>query len=156
MKIIIIGIVTVGVILSLVASTLSYQQNYNQNCIDYDGKVTGFLQCIRFTEDFILHNSTIVDLEIGQVFHYRDLELEFYDIEDSRCPLDVTCVWEGKVTTMIHVRNQTHKIAGFFIPDHTVSYISPYNVTLIDIQPHPVSIEKPDYVATLKITKLDD
>lgn len=114
------------------------------------------MQRTRFTEDFILHNSTIVVLKIGQVFHYIDLELEFYDIEDSRCPLDVTCIWEGKVTAMIHVRNQTHKIAGFFIPGHTVSYISPYNITLIDIQPHPVSTEKPDYVATLKITKLDD
>jgi len=101
-------------------------------------------------------NPFTVGIPFDQTFQYKDLELYFYDIEDSRCPLDVTCVWEGEVTVMIHVRNQTHKIAGYFTPGYTISYITPYNVTLVDIQPHPISTEKPDYIATLEITTLDD
>lgn len=52
MKIIIIGIVTIGLILSLAAGTFSYQQTYNQNCLESGGKVTGFLHCTMVFEDF--------------------------------------------------------------------------------------------------------
>lgn len=97
----------------------------------------------------------IVEIPFEQTIQYEDLELYFYDVEDSRCPTDITCIWEGQVTAMIHVKNQTHKISGYFTPNHTVNYITPYNVTLVDIQPHPVSTEKPEYVATLEIKKLE-
>lgn len=153
MKTIIFSVITVGAIIAITIGTMSYQHAYNQNCIADDGKITGFLQCTRTFEDFALPNPMTVELVMGQVFQYENLELEFYDIEDSRCPLDVTCVWEGKVTAMIHVRNQTHKIAGYFEPGHSVSYISPYTVTLLDVTPHPVSTEKPDYTSILKISK---
>jgi len=150
----IIGIVTVGVALTI--GTMQYQTEYNQNCHDDNGKVTGFLNCTLIHEDFALPNPFTVGIPFDQTFQYEDLELYFYDIEDSRCPLDVTCVWEGEVTVKIHVRNQTHKTAGSFTPNYTLSYITPYNVTLVDVQPHPISTEKPDYIATLEITKLDD
>ncbi len=153
---IIIGILTVSGIVALTIGTLEYQTEYNQNCHNDNGKVTGFLKCTLIHEDFALPNPFTVGIPFDQTFQYEDLELYFYDIEDSRCPTDVTCIWEGEVTAMIHVRNQTHKTAGFFTPGHTISYITPYNVTLVDIQPHPISTEKPDYTATLEITKLDD
>lgn len=38
-----------------------------------------------------------VEVELGETISYDELELSFYDIEDSRCPLDVTCIWEGEV-----------------------------------------------------------
>ena len=97
----------------------------------------------------------VVEIPFEQTIQYEDLELYFYDVEDSRCPVDVSCIWEGQVTAMIHVKNQTHKISGYFTPNHTVNYITPYNVTLVDIQPHPVSTEKPEYVATVEIKKLE-
>lgn len=97
--------------------------------------------------------SFTIKIPFDQTFQYEDLELYFYDVEDSRCPTDVTCIWEGQVTAMIHVKNQTHKISGYFTPNHSINYITPYNVTLVDIQPHPISTEKPDYVVTLEITK---
>jgi len=96
------------------------------------------------------------EIKMNQTIQFEDLELYFYDIEDSRCPLDVTCVWEGKVTVMIHVQNQTHKNAAFFTPGSTVTYHTPYEITLVDILPHPISTEEPDYVAILDISKIED
>lgn len=104
----------------------------------------------------LIQASEAVEIKLDQRIHVGDLDLYFYDIEDSRCPLDVTCVWEGKVTAMILVQNQTHKISGYFTPGYTLSYITPYNVTLVAVNPHPISTEKPDYVAILDISKLGD
>jgi len=94
-----------------------------------------------------------VELKLGEKILHEDLNLYFYDIEDSRCPLDVTCIWEGRVTAMIQVQNQTHTISENFSIGSTLSSISPYDVTLIDVIPHPISTEIPDYVALLDITK---
>jgi hypothetical protein len=94
-----------------------------------------------------------VKIPFGNTIHFDDLELYFYDIEDSRCPLDVVCIWEGQVTAMILVKNQTDKISGHFMPGNTISYISPFNITLTNVEPHPISTEKSEYVATLSISK---
>ena len=99
-----------------------------------------------------------LEIEFGETISYENLKLYFYDIEDSRCPSDVTCIWEGKVSAMIHISNQTHKIGGPLEISYPVTYVSPYTITLVDVKPHPTSTEKPDYVAMLEITKhiLDD
>ena len=96
-----------------------------------------------------------IKIEFGQTIQFEDLELYFYDIEDSRCPLDVTCVWEGKVTVMIKIKNQTHNIEGIFTPGYTISNFTPYEITLVDILPHPITTQDSEYVATLSISKMD-
>jgi len=96
-----------------------------------------------------------IKIEFGQTIQFEDLELYFYDIEDSRCPLDVTCVWEGKVTVMINIKNQTHNIGGIFTPGYTISNFTSYEITLVDILPHPISTQDSEYVATLSISKID-
>lgn len=97
-----------------------------------------------------------IKIKFGETVQYDNLNLYFYDIEDSRCPLDVTCIWEGKVTARIHTSNQTHKIGGGFEIDYPLTYMTPYTITLIDVKPHPISTEKPDYVAILDISKTDE
>jgi hypothetical protein len=94
-----------------------------------------------------------LEIEFGETVSHENLKLYFYDIEDSRCPSDVKCIWEGKVAVMIHISNQTHKIGGSLEIGYPVTYISPYTVTLVDVKPYPVSTEKADYTATLDITK---
>lgn len=96
-----------------------------------------------------------IEIKFGETVLYENLNLYFYDIEDSRCPLDVTCVWEGKVSAMIHTSNQTHKIGGGFEIGYPLTYITPYTITLIDVKPHPISTEKSDYVAILDISKIE-
>lgn len=97
-----------------------------------------------------------IEIKFGEIVSYEDLNLNFYDIEDSRCPLDVTCVWEGKVLTRIHTSNQTHKMGGALEIGFPFTHITPYTITLIDVKPHPITTEKSDYVAILEITKLSE
>lgn len=99
--------------------------------------------------------SDTVELKFNEKIRIGEIELYFYDIEDSRCPLDVTCIWEGKVTAMIQVQNKTDKISENFTPGFTLSYAQ-YNFTLVDVLPHPTSTEKPDYVVILEMTKLSE
>lgn len=45
-------------------------------------------------------------LSIGQsvVITGEDLEIRFVEVsEDSRCPKDVTCVWEGRVIALVEI-----------------------------------------------------
>ncbi|AJW70290.1 hypothetical protein [Nitrosopumilus adriaticus] len=113
--------------------------------------IIAFVMVSTITESF----AEEIEIKFDETLLYDSLKLYFYDIEDSRCPLDVTCVWEGKVSAMIHVSNETHKIGGGFEIGKPLTYITPYTITLIDVKPHPISTENPDYVAILEITKSD-
>jgi len=118
--------------------------------------ISGFnaeFDVIPINEEFV--DSPIIEIGIGQKIQLDDLKLYFYDIEDSRCPLDVECVWEGEVTAMINLDNKTLDASTYFTPGRTVTFL-PYEITMTEIQPHPISTEAPDYVATMQITKLPE
>jgi len=52
----------------------------------------------RLGEEFSLHIGESIGI-IGE-----DLEIEFVEVsEDSRCPKDVTCIWEGRVTAVVEI-----------------------------------------------------
>ena len=90
---------------------------------------------------------------LGQKIAYNDLEIYFYDIEDSRCPSDVTCVWEGNVLAMIRISNSTQDIGGPQEIGFVQKSFPHYLIELRNVLPHPVSTEKPEYIAVLDITK---
>lgn len=90
------------------------------------------------------------ELKLGEKVSQDGLEVFFSDIEDSRCPLDITCVWEGEVIAKITMQNQTHEISHDFSIGSTY-FISPYEVTLIDVMPHPTSTQTPNYVTVLDV-----
>lgn len=92
-----------------------------------------------------------VEVKLGETISYDGLELSFYDIEDSRCPLDVTCVWEGEVVAKVIIQNQTYDYSEDFRIGATISTIFPYDVTLIDVVPHPTTTQTPNYVAIFDI-----
>ena len=94
-----------------------------------------------------------IKVKFGETVSYENLKFYFYDIEDSRCPSDVTCIWEGRVLAMIRISNATLDIGGSREIGNVAKSFPPYVITLTDIQPYPVSTEKPDYVATLEIEK---
>ena len=97
-----------------------------------------------------------IKIPFGETVSLDDLKITFYDIEDSRCPSDVTCVWEGNVVTMIRISNFTHSIDGPQEIGFVQKSFPPYLITIKDIQPYPVSSEKPDYVATLGVAKIPE
>ncbi len=82
-------------------------------------------------------------------------------VQDSRCPSDVTCVWQGEVTILVNITN-SKKIAGSFNltsrageDDLGAKTFDRYRIKLLQVEPYPISakkIEPIDYTATLIVS----
>jgi len=46
-------------------------------------------------------------IKLHQTLSIDNLDVEFSGIEDSRCPSDVTCIWEGRASVTLRIYNQT-------------------------------------------------
>ena len=104
-------------------------------------------------------------LKINQTAYIgsEDLLIEFSEVEqDSRCPSDVVCVWQG--VAMVEVKGQGPKAVSFDIilstddreVDVNNSEGDTYVIELVDLEPYPEStkeIRDGDYLATLKVTR---
>jgi len=86
-------------------------------------------------------------------------EVCFTELNDSRCPINADCVWQGvaiaKFTlkadgTQHQITLATTKIAGFPSTDTTVSG---YNVKLLNVTPYPGSTTPEPTRAILQITR---
>jgi len=53
-----------------------------------------------------------LEIQLGETKSYEDLQFYFNDVNDSRCPSDVTCIWEGKVSIMIDITRDIYTIGG--------------------------------------------
>ena len=97
-----------------------------------------------------------IKLHPGQTINTNGLEFILHDVDDSRCPSDVTCVWEGQVTATIQIQNQTHMKTVDFVLNDSYTFFSPYKIILRDVSPFPISTEKPDdHIVTLVMFSLD-
>ena len=90
------------------------------------------------------------------------LEISILDIEDSRCPSDVTCVWEGEVKISVNVIKDKNPLGNFTLTsragdkDLSTQTIDNYSIQVIEVEPYPVStrqIPLSDYVVTLVISE---
>ena len=92
-------------------------------------------------------------------FDNGGLELLFWNVsEDSRCPIDVVCVWEGRIR--VELRS---KLAGnsdqFTLSSETDEKfrVGGYTLQLVKVAPAPVSTEKltiADYRISLLVEKI--
>lgn len=79
--------------------------------------------------------------------------------EDSRCPVDVTCVWAGNAKVALKVSKTGRRAVGLKLntglePKHQIYH--GYDVKLVGLNPHlkkGEKINKNDYVATLVVTR---
>lgn len=101
-----------------------------------------------------------VTLAPGQQQNAGGLLLRFNDvIEDSRCPVDVMCVWAGEGT--LSVSASTGGISGHYQmtinnADKKRLVVGDYQVELVTLQPYPqtgVTAVPSAYRATFTITK---
>jgi hypothetical protein len=96
-----------------------------------------------------------VALAVGEtaVVRNADVKIRFAGVtEDSRCPRDVECVWAGQVKIQLEIRVRTLTRVEVSEGDSTPA--GPYRVTLVRLEPQPLSnvrIAMPDYRATLKL-----
>ena len=97
-----------------------------------------------------------IKLHYDQTISTHDLEFTLHDVDDSRCPSDVTCVWEGQVIATVQIQNQTHMKTVDFMPNDSYTFFSPYKIILLDVSPYPISTEKnDDYIVTFEMFSLD-
>ncbi len=97
-----------------------------------------------------------IKLRSEQIIDVENLKFTLDDVDDSRCPSDVTCMWGGEVTATIRIANQTHSKIIDFIPGDSYMFFSPYKIILLDVSPYPVSTKTPEeHIATLAMFSLD-
>ncbi len=106
------------------------------------------------------------DFEIGEPFNLpfgtaisntdKSITIEFKGVSDSRCPADVTCVWEGngKVTLGINTDGVEYETQLNTHPEEQNSVvINGVSFSLTELNPYPESAEKAiskkEYVAVL-------
>ena len=93
----------------------------------------------------------------------NNIDVKFLNVtDDSRCPSDVTCIWQGKSTITVNVVKSSQNIGNFSLTsglgdnNATVQILDGYFLHLTKIEPYPKSgttISLSDYVATFELSK---
>ena len=100
-------------------------------------------------------------LAVGQsVVVDEDVRLTLKSVsDDSRCPVDVTCVWEGDAKVAVEVLTPTpraeHELHTSGRDSHEARH-GAYRITLVKLEPAPRStatISQGDYRATLVVVR---
>ena len=98
-------------------------------------------------------------LQIGQTARTRDssLVVQFTDVAESRCPPDVTCVWEGFAKATLGVGMPSLELQSDLSTNASVcctaDTLGTFIFSLIQLDPVPRSNEtEPPYVARLLVT----
>jgi len=94
----------------------------------------------------------------------EDMKITFLNItSDSRCPSDVTCIWQGQAGIELDVQKGevestvSLSIGGDSSPEESI--FNSYLIQLVDLSPYPIStknIQPEDYTATIKVTKYEE
>jgi hypothetical protein len=105
----------------------------------------------------VVGDTTFLELQVGTSATNGEIRVAFDAVtEDSRCPTDVQCVWEGNggIRLTLTGGDQT----GVFIvnssSDPRLVGFQGFALGFSDLRPYPVStqaIDPDDYVATISI-----
>ncbi|MGH9878878.1 MAG: hypothetical protein ACRD5H_14700, partial [Nitrososphaerales archaeon] len=106
-------------------------------------------------------------LKIGQTafIESKNIKLRFLNVtEDSRCPADAVCVWEGQVTVLLNVMHNEEGLGDFDLTirggdkNLAIKPFDGYSIQLMKVDPYPFAsrpTELTDYVATLQVSELE-
>jgi len=107
----------------------------------------------------IVQTQAIV-LKVGEqvTISGTELTIKFSSVaEDSRCPVDVVCIWagNGEIELILHTPGSPVTVATLntFLEPREISY-SGYQIKLKDLKPYPkegIEIDPNEYQATLVI-----
>ncbi|MBN1819223.1 MAG: hypothetical protein JW833_00820 [Prolixibacteraceae bacterium] len=100
-----------------------------------------------------------LQLKHGQIVYSdnNDISLEILNINDSRCPSDVVCIWAGEARIFLEFKNTTTTIFELCTGGPLKDTIDNYIFELMNVSPYPVStetLELDDYTIKLNITEL--
>ena len=103
--------------------------------------------CVQIGEEFVLlHNTSVMVVPDGFTLTFADVE------EDSRCPTNADCVWEGRAIVKLHVQDRDQAYEVFLeTPNSMNEHGQAVNlfgrtIKLLDLAPYPET----EYPLTLK------
>lgn len=103
----------------------------------------------------------LIELRYDEVASHQNLRFRWINLEDSRCPTGVQCVWAGQLVATIEVSRGeeapvevelVHRIGS----EPKVTNIYRYELRLKDVSPHPkegVTTMRSAYVMRLQISE---
>jgi hypothetical protein len=90
------------------------------------------------------------------------LIMTLLEVEDSRCPSDVTCVWQGTVTAKIKLEKEGQNLGIYDIPMETIQdseqIFEGHYIRLTNVEPYPVSsnpIKEENYSLTFFVSSAE-
>ncbi|MEH1943367.1 MAG: hypothetical protein V7L01_24535 [Nostoc sp.] len=108
---------------------------------------------------------TQFNLKYGQIAYLQNenIEIKFSKvIQDSRCPSNVNCIWQGQVVIELDIIKNGKKVSTLtltLIPGRDVppiQFLDKYTVTLRDVLPYPksgINVVTKDYIARIVVAK---
>jgi hypothetical protein len=94
---------------------------------------------------------------------FDTVKVKFLDVTaDSRCPSDVTCVWQGEVKIFVNIIENNRDLGDFSLTsragqkDLGIKVFDGHQIQVVKVDPYPTSGKKTppsDYVASFIISK---
>jgi len=131
--------------------------------IQYSALVTCALLIIPTTvfADNSIELGVPFQLGFNQTATIQELQIKILNLTDSRCPSDVTCVWQGQAKILVDINKSSQNLGNFslILNDKNLEAKSfdHYSIHLIKVDPYPISTKKiqlSDYDVTLKLSLL--
>lgn len=112
-----------------------------------------------FREDFVLGEEE--NFKVGTENKSAESSVLFTitDVQDSRCPIDVECIWQGEAEIEIKFDSPFQETIVLSTYDNLVDTVGNYTVKLLDVSPYPIStktIKPEDYTIKLKVESLEN
>ena len=103
---------------------------------------------------------TLIELKYDMVDHYQDMELRWLDLQDSRCPIGVKCVWAGQMLATVEITKSDEppiqvKLLRRAGREPQVSRAFGHELRLQIVEPHPkngVTFARSDFRMQLEFT----
>jgi hypothetical protein len=100
-------------------------------------------------------------IQFNQTATMQELQIKIANLTDSRCPSDVTCVWQGQAKILVDINKNSQNLGNFslILNDKNLEARSfdHYSIRMIKVDPYPISSKKiqlSDYDITLKLSLL--
>jgi hypothetical protein len=131
--------------------------------IQYSALVTCALLIIPTTvfADNTIQLGVPFQLGFNQTATMQDLQIKIVNMTDSRCPSDVTCIWQGQAKALIDINKNSQNLGNFNLILNDKNFearsFDHYSIQIIKVVPYPIStktIHLSDYNVTLKLSLL--
>lgn len=87
-----------------------------------------------------------------------ELTMQVEEINESRCPEGVECIWAGQVTVSFDLKGDIDGKLQLASLMHPLDTIGDYTFQLVRVEPYPKykqPLERSDYRITLKVDRLN-